>query len=84
MFRAIKNLKVSLEVVEQLKFPDENIVLIINRANTKVGITTDEIESTLKRKIDISYSKRQAGTAHNKPGQSYYKRLSKISCKQKY
>jgi pilus assembly protein CpaE len=50
----IKNLKVSLEVVKQLKFPEENIVVIINRANTKVGITTDEIESTLKRKIDIS------------------------------
>jgi pilus assembly protein CpaE len=50
----IKNLKVSLEVVSQLKFPEENIVIIINRANTKVGITTDEIESTLKRKIDIT------------------------------
>ncbi|MCL4415810.1 MAG: P-loop NTPase [Actinobacteria bacterium] len=51
---SIKNLKVSLEVVDQLKFPDENILIIINRANTKVGITTDEIEDTLKRKIDIT------------------------------
>ena len=51
---SIKNLKVSLEVVEQLKFPSEKILLIINRANTKVGITTDEIESTLMRKIDIA------------------------------
>ena len=51
---SIKNLKVSLEVVEQLKFPLEKILLIINRANTKVGITTDEIESTLMRKIDIA------------------------------
>jgi len=51
---SIKNLKVSLEVVEQLKFPYEKILLIINRANTKVGITTEEIESTLMRKIDIA------------------------------
>jgi len=41
-------------VVEQLKFPYEKILLIINRANTKVGITTEEIESTLMRKIDIA------------------------------
>jgi len=51
---SIKNLKVSLEVVDQLKFPEENILIIINRANTKVGITTAEIEDTLKRKIDIT------------------------------
>ena len=51
---SIKNLKVSLEVVDQLKFPEENILIIINRANTKVGITIDEIEDTLKRKIDIT------------------------------
>jgi pilus assembly protein CpaE len=51
---SIKNLKVSLEVVDQLKFPPEKILLIINRANTKVGITKEEIEDTLKRKIDIS------------------------------
>ena len=51
---SIKNLKVSLEVVEQLNFPYEKILLIINRANTKVGITTDEIENTLTRKIDIA------------------------------
>jgi pilus assembly protein CpaE len=51
---SIKNLKVSLEVVEQLNFPYEKILLIINRANTKVGITTDEIEATLTRKIDIA------------------------------
>lgn len=51
---SIKNLKVSLEVVEQLKFPQEKILLIMNRANTKVGITKDEIESTLARKIDFT------------------------------
>jgi len=51
---SIKNLKLSLEVVEQLKFPDEKILIVINRANTKVGITMDEIEDTLKRKIDLA------------------------------
>ena len=53
---SIKNLKVSLEVLEQLKFPKEKILLIMNRANSKVGLTTDEIESTLLRKIDFTIS----------------------------
>jgi len=49
----IKNLKISLQVLEQLKFPQEKIFLILNRAESKVGITIDEIEKTIKRKIDV-------------------------------
>jgi len=49
----VKNLKISLQVLEQLKFPHEKIFLILNRADSKVGITIDEIEKTIKRKIDI-------------------------------
>jgi pilus assembly protein CpaE len=51
---SIKNLKVAIEVIDQLKFPDDNQFLIINRANSKVGITQDEIEATLTRKIDLT------------------------------
>ncbi len=51
---SIKNLKVAIEIIDQLKFPDEKTFLIINRANSKVGITRDEIEATLTRKIDIT------------------------------
>jgi len=49
----IKNLEISLQVLEQLKFPQEKIFLILNRAESKVGITIDEIEKTIKRKIDV-------------------------------
>ena len=51
---SIKNLKIILQVLDQLKFPKEKIKIILNRADSKVGITLDEIEDTLKRKIDIT------------------------------
>ncbi|GAG89553.1 unnamed protein product, partial [marine sediment metagenome] len=41
---SIKNLKITLQLLEQLKFPPEKIFLILNRADTKVGITIDEIK----------------------------------------
>jgi pilus assembly protein CpaE len=50
---SIKNLKVSLQLLRQLKFPDHKIITIMNRANTKVGIDLSEIESTILRKIDV-------------------------------
>ena len=51
---SIKSLKVALEVLEQLKFPKEKIVIIVNRANSKVGLTWDEIENTISAKINIT------------------------------
>ncbi|MCK5567636.1 MAG: P-loop NTPase [Actinomycetia bacterium] len=51
---SIKNLKIILQVLDQLKFQKEKIIIILNRADSKVGITLDEIEDTLKRKIDIT------------------------------
>ena len=51
---SIKNLKITLQVLKQLKYPKEKILIILNRADSKVGITLDEIEDTLKRKIDIT------------------------------
>jgi pilus assembly protein CpaE len=51
---SIKNLKITLQVLDQLKFPKEKISIILNRADSKVGITLEEIEDTLKRKIDIA------------------------------
>jgi len=49
----IKNLKISLQVLEQLKFPQEKMFLVLNRADSKVGITMDEIEKTIKKKINV-------------------------------
>ncbi len=50
----IKNLKISLQILKQLKFPDEKIFVILNRADAKVGITIDEIENTIKQRIDVT------------------------------
>ncbi len=51
---SIKNLKISLQILDQLKFPRENIYIILNRADSKVGITLEEIEQTIQRKVDIA------------------------------
>jgi len=51
---SIKNLKITLQLLEQLKFPPGKIILILNRADTKVGITMDEIKKTINRNIDIT------------------------------
>lgn len=51
---SIKNLKISLQILKQMNFPEENIYVILNRANSKVGITIEEIEETIQRKIDVA------------------------------
>ncbi|MCG9479698.1 MAG: P-loop NTPase [Actinomycetia bacterium] len=51
---SIKNLKISLQVLDKLKFPRGKIFIVLNRAGSKVGITLDEIEKTIGRKIDVA------------------------------
>jgi pilus assembly protein CpaE len=51
---SIKNLKMSMEMMEQMKLPKGKVFIIINRANTKVGITMDEVEAQIKKKVDVS------------------------------
>lgn len=51
---SIKNLKIALQILEQIKFPEENTYIILNRADSKVGITIEEIEETIQRKIDVA------------------------------
>lgn len=50
---SVKNLKICLQLLERLKFPMENTYVILNRADSKVDIETEEIEKTIARKIDI-------------------------------
>jgi len=50
---SIKNLKITLQLLDQLKFPEDRMFLVLNRAGTKVGITEDEIKKTIARKIDV-------------------------------
>ena len=51
---SIKNLKESLYILKQQRFPRNKIILILNRANSKVGLTIDEIENNIMEKIDIT------------------------------
>jgi pilus assembly protein CpaE len=48
---AIKNLKLTLETLDLLNFPRENWRVVLNRADSKVGLTIGEVESTLRCKI---------------------------------
>jgi pilus assembly protein CpaE len=51
---SIKNLQESLYILKQLRFPRDKIILILNRANSKVGLTIEEIENNIMEKIDIT------------------------------
>ena len=51
---SIKNLKESLFILKQLRFPRNKIILILNRANSNVGLTIGEIENNIREKIDIT------------------------------
>jgi len=50
---SIKNLKISLKLLELLKYPADKIIIIINRSNSRVGIEVSEIEEVINRKINI-------------------------------
>ena len=50
---SVKNLKICLQLLEKLKFPEEKIYVVLNREDSKVDIETDEIEKTIVRKIDV-------------------------------
>src|SRR5215208_977720 len=49
----LKNVRLSLQTLDLLSFPPDRIKLVLNRANSKVGMKPKEVESTLERKIDF-------------------------------
>lgn len=51
---SIKNLKESLFILKQLRFPRNKILLILNRANSRVGLTIGEVENRIMEKIDVT------------------------------
>lgn len=53
---SIKNLKLSLQILGKLNFPEEKTLIILNRSDSKGGFTSEEIEKTIQRKIDVSIS----------------------------
>jgi pilus assembly protein CpaE len=51
---ALKNLKITLDTLHLLNFPREKYRIVLNRADSKVGLTPAEVEKTLKEKISAS------------------------------
>jgi pilus assembly protein CpaE len=47
----IKNVRLGLQTLELLSFPSERTRVILNRANTNVGLKRSEVEETLRTKI---------------------------------
>lgn len=50
---ALKNLKLSLETLELLNYPRELWRVILNRADSKVGLVMSEVEKTLRIPISV-------------------------------
>lgn len=48
---ALKNLKLTLETLDLLNYPRERWRLVLNRADSKVGLAINEVEKTLKAPI---------------------------------
>jgi pilus assembly protein CpaE len=49
---AIKNMRLFLEVVEQLGYEREKVQLVLNRADTTLGIRVSDVEHSIGRKVD--------------------------------
>jgi pilus assembly protein CpaE len=50
----LKNVKIAVETLDLLNFAKGKRRLVLNRADDKVGLTADKVESTLDMKIDAS------------------------------
>ena len=49
----LKNVRISLQTLELLSFPQSRIRFVLNRANSKVGMKKAEVESALGMKIEF-------------------------------
>ena len=49
----LKNVRLALQTLELLSFPTTRIKFVLNRANTKVGLSKREVENALKVSIDV-------------------------------
>jgi len=49
----LKNVRLVLETIGHLGYPDEKVKLVLNRSNAFTGINVKNAESALKRKIDF-------------------------------
>jgi pilus assembly protein CpaE len=51
---SIKNLKLAISTMTQLGHPREKLRIVLNRADSKVGLRTQEVEKSLGAEIDVS------------------------------
>ncbi|MFN2641941.1 MAG: CpaE family protein, partial [Actinomycetota bacterium] len=51
---SIKNLKLALQTLELLGFGRDRIRLVLNRADSKVGLRVQEVEKTLGTSVDVA------------------------------
>ena len=49
----IKNVKLSLEIMERLAYPKESIKLILNRYSDKIGINVEDLEERLGYEVNL-------------------------------
>jgi len=49
----LKNVRLSLQTLDLLSFPAERIKVVLNRANTKVGMKRNEVEGALDIKVSF-------------------------------
>jgi pilus assembly protein CpaE len=50
----LKNVKIAVETLDLLNFPANRRRLVLNRADDKVGLSADEVETTLAMKLDAA------------------------------
>jgi pilus assembly protein CpaE len=50
---ALKNLKLTLETMDLLNYPRDRWRIVLNRADSKVGLSTSEVEKTLRTSIAV-------------------------------
>ncbi len=50
----LKNVKIAVETLDLLNFPKARRRLVLNRADDKVGLSSEEVEGTLSMKIDAA------------------------------
>lgn len=63
---SLKNAKLGLETLELMGYPDERVRVVLNRANTSVGITSSDVANILERAPDVLIpSSREIATSVN-------------------
>jgi pilus assembly protein CpaE len=50
---SIKNLKLAISTLTQLGHPRDQLTIVLNRADSKVGLRTNEVEKSLGLEIDV-------------------------------